>query len=230
MARKLIVEAIGTFFLMFTIGQVVLEPGAGALAPLAIGSVLMVMVYAGGHISGAHYNPAVTLAVLLRGRATGADLGGYVIVQVAAAVAAALTVLYFKGGAPVVPLVLEVGPALLAELLFTFALVFVILNVATARGTEGNSYYGLAIGFTVMGAAYAIGGVSGAALNPAVTVGLIVLGLTTAASLWIYLAAQLAAGVAAALLFNALDLGDDKPTTATPAEQAGLQGAAETGR
>lgn len=230
MARKLIVEAIGTFFLMFTIGQVVLEPGAGTLAPLAIGSVLMVMVYAGGHISGAHYNPAVTLAVLLRGRATGAELGAYAVVQVAAAVLAAMTVLYFKGAAPVVPLALEVGPALLAELLFTFALVFVILNVATARGTEGNSYYGLAIGFTVMGAAYAIGGVSGAALNPAVTVGLIVLGLTTAASLWIYLVAQLAAGVAAALLFNALDLGDDKPTTATPAEQAGLEGAAETGR
>lgn len=228
MPRKLIVEAIGTFFLVLTIGQVVLEPGAGALGPLAIGSVLMVMVYAGGHISGAHYNPAVTFAVWLRGRATAADLGGYAVAQLLAGVLAALVVVYLKDPPAGVPLSLEVGPALVAELLFTFALVFVILNVATARGTEGNSYFGLAIGFTVMAGAYAVGDVSGGAFNPAVAVSLIVLGIAAPASLWIYLVAQLAAGAAAALLFNALDLGDDKPTTATPAQQAALKGAAET--
>lgn len=228
MTRKLTIEGFGTFFLVLTIGLVVLEPGAGDLAPLAIGSVLMVLVYAGGHISGAHYNPAVSLAVWMRGRATAADLAGYAAVQVAAAVAAAFVVGFLKQGPAPDPLVLETGPALVAELLFTFALAFVILNVATARGTEGNSYFGLAIGFTVMAGAYAVGGISGAAFNPAVAVGLVVLGLAGPGALAVYLPAQLLAGAAAALVFNALDLGDDKPTTATAAEQAGLKGAAET--
>lgn len=229
MVRKLIVEAIGTFFLVLTVGQVVLDPGAGAMAPLAIGSALMVMVYAGGHISGGHYNPAVTLGVWLRGRAAATELAAYTAVQVLGGVLAALLVAYMKGPVTVVPMVLDAGPALVAELLFTFALVFVILNVATARGTEGNSYYGLAIGFTVMVGAYAVGGVSGGAFNPAVAVGLIAMGLAAPASLWIYLVAQVAGGAAAALVFNALDLGDDKPTTATPAQQAALEGAAVTG-
>lgn len=227
MARKLVVEAIGTFFLVLTIGQVVIDPGAGALAPLAIGAALTVLVYAGGHISGAHYNPAVSLAVWIRGRAGAGEMAGYAVVQVLAAVVAALVVAYLKGDSPAAPLPLDVGPALLAEILFTFALVFVILNVATAAGTEGNSYFGLAIGFTVMAGAYAVGSVSGAAFNPAVAVALVVLGLAQPAALWIYLVAQVAGGVAAAFLFNALDLGAGKPTTATPAEQAVLRGAAE---
>jgi aquaporin Z len=229
MTRKLIVEAIGTFFLVLTIGQVVLEPGAGAMAPLAIGSVLMVMVYAGGHISGGHYNPAVTLGVWLRGRATLAELGAYSAAQIVAGVIAAFAVLYLKGPITVTPMELPVGPALLAELLFTFALVFVILNVATSRGTEGNSYYGLAIGFTLMVGVYAVGGISGGAFNPAVAAGLVAMGIAAPVSLWVYLVAQLAAGAGAALVFNALDLGEDKPTTATPAQQAALEGAADTG-
>ena len=77
--NKYIVELIGTFFLVFTIGNVVIEPGAGPLAPLAIGAALMVMVYAGGHISGAHYNPAVTLAILIRGKCDAKDVAPYVI-------------------------------------------------------------------------------------------------------------------------------------------------------
>src|SRR3990172_5074234 len=101
MARKLVVEMIGTFFLVLTIGQVVIEPGAGPLAPLAIGSALMVMVYAGGHISGGHYNPAVTLAVLIRGKATSSDLIGYWMAQIVGAVLAALAVGFFKEVAPV---------------------------------------------------------------------------------------------------------------------------------
>lgn len=228
MPRKLFIEAFGTFFLVLTIGLVVLEPGAGALAPVAIGSALMVLVYAGGHISGAHYNPAVSLGVWMRGRATAAELLGYAAVQVLAGVAAAAVVGVLKDGPSPDPLVLQAIPAFLAELLFTFALVFVILNVATARGTEGNSYFGLAIGFTVMAAAFAVGGISGAALNPAVALALVLLGIAAPGALAIYLPAQLLAGAAAALAFNALDLGDDKPTTATAAEQRGLRGAAET--
>lgn len=227
MVRKMIVEAIGTFFLLLTIGQVVIAPGAGEFAPLAIGSVLMVMVFAGGHVSGAHYNPAVTLGVFLRGRAGSADLVGYWAAQTAGAALAVLAVRALKGGFTAAPLQPEIGAALLAEFLFTFALVFVVLNVATAPGTEGNSHYGLAIGFTVMAGAYAVGGISGGAFNPAVAIGITLLGISPLANLWIYLAANFAGGAAAALVFNVLDLGRDKPTAATLSEQAGLRPAAE---
>lgn len=223
MVRKLVVEFIGTFFLVFTIGMVVLEPGAGSLAPIAIGAALMVMVYAGGHISGAHYNPAVTLAVMLRGKATAAELAGYWVVQIVAGVIAAVLAGSLKQSAPVISTIPQTGQALLAEFLFTFALCYVVLNVATARGNEGNSHYGLAIGFTVLTGAYAVGAISGGAFNPAVAVALVVMGLIGVKSLWIYLLANLFGGAVAALLFNALDLGNDKATTATPGEQAGLR-------
>lgn len=225
MMRKLAVEAIGTFFLVLTIGLVVIEPGAGTLAPIAIGGVLMALVYAGGHISGAHYNPAVTLAVLIRGKTTAAELGGYWAAQVGGAALAALLVGVMKDTAPVAadP---DIVRAFIAELLFTFALAFVILNVATTRGTEGNSYYGLAIGLTVLTGAYAVGGISGGAFNPAVATGLVVMGLVRAETIWIYLLANFFGAASAAMLFTAFDLGDDKPTTATAAEQAGLRQAA----
>lgn len=227
MIRKMTVEAIGTFFLVLTIGLVVIEPGAGPLAPLAIGSVLMVMIYAGAHISGAHYNPAVTLSIVLRGRATAAELGGYWVAQLIAAAVAVPVVGALKGGFQIVALQPAVVPALIAEFLFTFALVFVILNVATAPGNEGNSHYGLAIGFTVAAGAYAVGGISGAVFNPAVALGVILMGLAEPGSAWIYLLANFAAAIAAALLFNALDLGRDKPTAATAAQQVGLDAPAE---
>ncbi len=220
MGRKLIVEGIGTFFLVLVIGQVVIgvEGPAAALAPLAIGSALMVMVYAGGHISGGHYNPAVTLAVWMRGKAVANEVVPYWIAQVVGAALAAVIVRWFKGGGAPSPMVPEVGPALVAEFLFTFALAYVVLNVATARGTEGNSNYGLAIGFTVLIGAYAVGGVSGGAFNPAVAVGLVSMGIVGAGSLWIYLAADLLGGAAAALLFNALNMGSDR-VLHTEAEQ-----------
>ena len=221
MLRKLVVEAVGTFFLVFTIGQVVIDPGAGQMVPLAIGSVLMAMVYAGGHVSGAHYNPAVTLAVLVRGLVTLNEAVGYWIAQLVAALLAAGVVAYLKGAPAAAPFEPPVAPAMLAEFLFTFALAFVVLNVATAAGTKGNSYFGLAIGFTVLAAAYAVGGVSGAVLNPAVAAGLVGMGSLAADRLWTYLIAEVAGGAAAALLFNAMHLGDDEPTTATPANQAG---------
>lgn len=227
MLRKVVVEVIGTFFLVLTIGLVVIEPGAGAFAPLAIGCVLVALVYAGAHVSGAHYNPAVTLGVYLRGRARAAEIGPYWAAQSVGAVLAFAAVRGLRPGAAVQPIAPEVGPALLAELLFTFALVYVILNVATAAGNEGNSHYGLAIGFTVTAGAYAVGGVSGAAFNPAVAVGITLLGISPLGNLWIYLAANFAGAAAAALLFNALHLGADKPTSATPAEQERLRPQAE---
>ena len=225
MLRKLVVELIGTFFLVLTVGQVVVggQGAAAALAPVAIGSVLMVMVYAGGHVSGGHYNPAVTLAVWLRGQARAVEVLPYWVAQVGGAALAALGVRYLEAGVTVTAAAPRVGPALLAEFLFTFALCYVVLNVATARGTEGNSNYGLAIGFTVLVGAYAVGGISGGAFNPAVAVGITLLGLSSAANLWIFLVADLLGGAAAALVFLALDLGADKALheeAAPPAEVA----------
>ena len=145
--NKYIAEFIGTFFLVLTIGCTGIGAGAGVIAPLAIGAALMVMVFAGGHISGAHYNPAVTLGVFIRGKVNASDVVPYWVAQlVGAAVAAVIVSKVFRAGVAVTPIAPNVGPALLAEFLFTFALVYVVLNAATAEGTSGNSFYGLAIG------------------------------------------------------------------------------------
>ncbi len=197
---QLIVELIGTFVLVFTVGASVLG-GAGALAPLAIGSALMVMVYAGGHISGGHYNPAVSLAVMVRRGMTVRSMVEYWVAQVVGALLAAGAVLLVVGGAAPTPLAPDALKGLVAEFVFTFALCYVVLNVATADETTGNSFYGLAIGFTVTAGAVAVGGISDAAFNPAVAIGIIVLGMVTPGSIWIYLVANLLAAVAAAGIF-----------------------------
>ena len=203
---KYLVEFIGTFFLVATIGFTVLKPGdAGNLAPLAIGSVLMVMVFAGGHVSGAHYNPAVTLAVTIRGKCPAVDVVPYMVCQVAGAVAASVIVGFLKGGGATEPGNPVVVNALLAEFLYTFALCYVVLNVATAKGTSGNSFYGLAIGFTVMAGAFAVGPISGGVFNPAVAVGITVMGLSKVANIWIFLVANFAAAIVAALAFKAIN-------------------------
>jgi len=208
--KKYLVEFIGTFFLVLTVGMTVIEPGAaGELAPLAIGSALMIMVFAGGHVSGGHYNPAVTVAVWLRGRCPQAEVPGYIGSQIAAGIVAAFVVLGLKGDPSVSPKDLHVFPALIAELIGTFALAYVVLNVATAKGTTGNSYYGLAIGFTVMTMAFALGPVSGGAFNPAVAVGITVMKLAKVSNLWIYLLANFGAGALAAIVFRFINA-DDK--------------------
>lgn len=226
--NKYIMELLGTFFLVFTIGCTVVGNGAGALAPLAIGSALMVMVFAGGHISGAHYNPAVTLGVWLRGKCETRDVPGYMISQIVGAMLAAWAVKYLKSGAAVAPIGVAVLPALVAEFLFTFALVFVILNVATAKGTSGNSFYGLAIGFTVMTGAFAVGNISGGVFNPAVAVGISMMGLSAWTNIWIYLVAELAAGAAAALAFKVVSPGDNLERSAM--RQSKAVGEVRTGR
>jgi aquaporin Z len=203
--NKYIAEFIGTFFLVLTIGLTVIAGGAGVIPPLAIGSVLMVMVFAGGHISGAHFNPAVTLAVWIRGRCDTKDVGPYMLFQVIGAALAAGIVKFLKGGAPVTAMSPAVGPALLAEVLFTFALAYVVLNVATAKGTAGNSFYGLAIGMTVLVGAFAVGGISGGVFNPAVAVGISAMGLSSWANLWIYLLADFLGALIAALTFKSLN-------------------------
>jgi aquaporin Z len=203
--KKYVAELIGTFFLVLTIGCSVIGHGAGPLAPLAIGSALMVMIFAGGHISGGHFNPAVTLGVWLRGKCESKDVVPYMIFQVMGAVLAALVVNFLKAGAAVAPLQPATVPALVAEFLFTFALVYVVLNVATAKDTSGNSFYGLAIGFTVLVGAFSVGNISGGAFNPAVAAGISVMGLSSWSNLWIYLLAEFAGAAVAAGAFKALN-------------------------
>jgi aquaporin Z len=210
---KYAAEAIGTFFLVFTVGAAV---GAGSVfAPLAIGAVLMVMVYAGGHISGGHYNPAVTLSVLVRGRIAVRDAFMYWIVQFGAGLLAAAVVRGIVDPArstTTVTMALT-GHALLAafvvELLFTFALCHVVLNVATSKSHRDNSYFGLAIGFTVLAGAFAVGEISGGAFNPSVTVGAALMGMFAWPTLWVYLVAQVIGGAAAGVTFLVLNP-DDK--------------------
>ena len=187
-----------------------IKPEAGSFAPLAISSALMVMVYTDGHISGGHYNPAVTLAVWLRGKYPLADVPAYIVSQVVAGVIAASLALALKGSPEVRAMDFKVFPALLAEFLGTFALCWVVLNTAMAKATAGNSNYGLAIGFTVMAMATAVGSISGGAFNPAVAVGITVMHLVKGANLWIHLVADFGAGAAAALAFKALSSEDRK--------------------
>jgi aquaporin Z len=198
--RKLVVEFIGMFLFLFTVGMVTQEAGAGVLAPIAIGSILMVMVFAGGHISGGHFNPAVSTGVLVRGRMVGHEGVGYVVTQLVAAVLAGLIV-RVVGGHQEHAALAATGRMLLAEFFFTFALVWVVLHTATARGTDGNSFYGLAIGFTVLCGAFAVGGISGGAFNPAIAVGLMVTGLLEWKDIWIYFLADLVGAIVAAQAF-----------------------------
>jgi aquaporin Z len=209
---KYAVEAIGTFFLVFTVGAAV---GSGSpLAPLGIGAVLMVMIYAGGHLSGGHYNPAVTIAVLVRGRITLHEAVGYWAAQLGAGLLAAgvvRTVIDPAHAAVGARLLLNdrtMLAAFVVELLFTFALCYVVLNVATSKDHRDNSFYGLAIGFTVVAGAVAVGAISGGAFNPAVTLGAAVMGMFAWSTLWAYLVAQVLAGIAAGLVFLALNRAD----------------------
>jgi aquaporin Z len=112
---------------------------------------------------------------------------------------------------------------LLAEFLFTFALVYVVLNTATAEGTSGNSFYGLAIGMTVMTGAFAVGDISGGAFNPAVALGITVMGISSWNNIWIYLVADLVGGAVAAVIFQLVNppmqttpIATDEPPYETP--------------
>jgi aquaporin Z len=201
--RKLGVEFIGTFFLVFTVGMA--SKTAGSFAPLAIGAVLMVMVFAGGHVSGGHYNPAVSTAVLLRGGMPRADYVPYVATQILAGIVAALVVIALGYDPSTSIRTAGIGSMLIVEFLFTFALAYVVLNVATAKATEGNSFYGLAIGFTLATGIFAVGSISGGAFNPAVAVGATLMGMFSWSHIWIYILANVLGGAAAAEAFRLIE-------------------------
>jgi aquaporin Z len=200
--KKYLVEFIGMFIFVLVVGMVVIDPGAGILTPLAIGSTLMILVYAGGHVSGGHYNPAVTLAVWLRGRCPTKDVLPYWVAQILGAFIASMIVQYLKGDPTVTPAEIKPVPALIAEFIGTFVLAYVVLNVATAKATAGNSNYGLAIGFTVVVMAFALGGISGGAFNPAIATGITVMHIEKAANFWIYLVGDFAGAALAACTFK----------------------------
>lgn len=205
MQHKLTTEFIGTFFLSLTVCTAAVYGSAGDYAPFAIASVLMVMIYAGGHISGAHYNPAVTVSVYLRGACDKDDVLPYIASQIVAAVSAALIVerlLSSKTPDPT-PEMFELGTeAVVAELLFTFALAYVILNVATTESTSGNGYYGAAIALVVLAGAMTVGSISLGSFNPAVTSALIVSGKVSLADSWMHFAPQFIGAVLATYVYK----------------------------
>jgi aquaporin Z len=197
--KKYLTEGIGTFFLVIA---VLLAKGDNA--PIAVGAVLIAMIYAGGHISGAHYNPAVSLGMLMRGKFEKSDLPFYVFAQVLASIFAALVAGFLLGcAAPysVTPRINEPLCALMAEFFGTFVLMFVILNVATARSIQGNSFYGTAIGLAVIGCGYLFGDLSGGAFNPAVALAHTIAGDFAWSDLWIYAVGELMGAAAAASVF-----------------------------
>lgn len=202
--KKYVVEFIGTMFLVLTIGLAVAN--AGSMAPLAIGAVLMVMVYAGGHISGAHYNPAVSLGLWTVGKLPTSELIKYRISQVIGAIIAAWLVTSLVDRWPHTILTAPTLSIFLAELLFTFALVWVVLNVATTKAADKTSYYGLAIWFTVMAGAYAVGSISGWAFNPAVLIGNAIDWLLSWSQIWIHFIAELTGWIIAWWVFKGLDI------------------------
>tara|TARA_B100000900_G_scaffold137883_1_gene116808 strand:+ start:1315 stop:1941 length:627 start_codon:yes stop_codon:yes gene_type:complete len=162
--NKYIIEFIGTFFLILIIGL--------TANPIAIGLGLAVLIYMGAHISGAHYNPAVSLAMYINKKIDAVELGKYVSSQLIASIAATYFIEQIgKDSFAVISNTNNINHFFIAEILFTFLLVFVILNVALSKNLSGNQFYGLAIGLTVTAGAFAVGDISGAVFNPAVSFG-----------------------------------------------------------
>lgn len=203
--RNAVAEALATLLFVFAIVGAI--NNAGDFTPLVIGFTLMVLVYSTGHLSGAHLNPAVSLGALLRGAMSVGDFIAYVIAQlVGGALGALLAGALWPRAAESVAI--ETGPAFIAELVITFVLVYVVLNVATSKDSDGNSFYGLAIGTTVFIGASVVGPISGGGFNPAVALGLAVHGDFAWGNLWLYFLAPLVGGALAALAFRALNTHD----------------------
>lgn len=197
--KKCLVEFIGAFFLIFTIGCSSFPNGGNAFPPMAIGFILMVMVYAGGHISGGHYNPAVSLAAAVRGALPWKDLIPYIIAQAIGGVLAALLASYVVAIPPyAAETSYTITPMIICEFLFTFALCYTVLHTATSNDTKGNSYYGLAIGSVVLVGILATNGTCYTAFNPAVALGLFTMGITQTKLILITILTNFIAGAAAA--------------------------------
>jgi aquaporin Z len=206
--KTILIEFVGTLIFVLTFGLTLVPPSVGPFAPLAIGLMLAAMVYVGGPVSGGHYNPAVTLAVWLRGKCAGRVVVPYVLAQLVAGALAGILVNYLRTGgiaASTVPVVHDVLKLGVVEFVFTFALAYVFLTVATSSKSAGNSYSGFAVGATMLAGMYAGLPLSGGAYNPAVAVGASLMGLGSWDLLWIYIIAQLAAGSVAAIMYKTMN-------------------------
>lgn len=205
MQQKLTTEFMGTFFLSLTICTAAVYDSAGDYAPFGIAATLMVMIYAGGHISGAHYNPAVTVSIYLRGACEKDEVLPYIVSQVIAAVSAAIVVESLLFPDALSPEMADLGTdAVVAELLFTFALAYVILNVATTESTSGNGYYGAAIALVVLTGAITVGSISLASFNPAVTSALIVSDKLALADSWMHFVPQFVGAIMATYVYKSI--------------------------
>ena len=206
--KKYIVEFIGTFFLVLTICMTSYSKVSADLQPLAVGSMLMVLIYSMGYLSGAQFNPAISLAIYLRGRINLKEMGFYWIAQILGAVAAAMMTAVLISAKPPVGLIastpqfFSMVPALIAEVLGSFALTWVILTVATSKALDGNNFYGLAIGFTVTALMYTLGSVSGSAFNPVVAIATCIAHLSSWNNLWIYIVGGLGGAVLATMAYK----------------------------
>lgn len=199
--NRYITEFLGTFFLVFAI--------AFSGNPLAIGLTLAVSIYVGGHISGGHFNPAVSLALLLRKQMSPKDFIPYIIAQIlggafAALVYGVVTTEIFMP-APQGSFVSSV----IVETIATMLLVLVVLSVATTKALQGNYIYGLAIGLTITAMAYNVGGISGGVFNPAVATGPYLTGLSlgvgNSENLLLYLSGPFLGGVLGAIVFSLIN-------------------------
>lgn len=203
--KKYLVEFIGVLLLVLTVVLATNNPAIAPMAPMAIGFMLVAMTYAASHISGAHLNPAVTLAMIMRGKTERNEAAAYMVFQIMGGVIAAAIGAYLhgSGGEAAIPLHSNHDPIAsgLAEFLGAFAVTYVLLQVSTTSSNAGNSYYGLAIGLTLTAALYGFGGISGGAFNPAVAIGASIAGMYAGGDLWIYLIGAFGGGAAAATVF-----------------------------
>ncbi len=206
--KKYLAEGIGTFFLVFVI-ILTTNDGIGSLAPLAAGATLAALMYASWHISGAHFNPAVTLAMLMRAKIYRTDALYYVVAQIAGAVLASFFGVFLVSCSGEVRIASHLNNnglcSIIAEFLGTFGLVYVFLNVVSARGNLGNSFYGLAVGLAFAGAGWALGSISGGMFNPALALGATIAGMLDFGDFWIYLLGACMGAAAAASAFQVLE-------------------------
>ena len=215
--NRCLLEAVGTFLLMFSISAVSLTGQSAIVSALAIAATLIAIVFTIGPFTGGHFNPAMSLGFCIRGAMPGRELVPYWIAQIAAAVIATfLAFLMIKGSfsADLLASYLERkteaegGPTsmqfAIAEVLFTFALVFLTINVAGTRTQAGNQYFGFVVGLTVLAGILTVGAIASAVFNPAVLVGLLVLGLVGAADGVVILISTIVGAILAAGLFKAV--------------------------